>query len=128
MPHLYEKHCLALTKVVKNKPLSIITDETTDVCDHSILNVIRSILGKSYLIGVILMEACNHKTFSHAFIRSVTDIGIEFSQTQVISMTSNSAAYCKKTYKGVLSAEFSNSLHVLCLAHIVNLAAEVFDH
>ena len=126
VPRLYEKHYLALTEVVKNKPVSIIADETTDIRDHSILNVIASILGKPYLIGVIKMEACNHKTFSQAIIRSVTDIGIEFSQ--VISVVSNSAAYCKKAYRDVLSAVFSNSLHVLCLAHIVNLTAEVFHH
>ena len=38
VPRLYEKHYLALTEVVKNKPVSIIADETTDICDHSILN------------------------------------------------------------------------------------------
>ena len=72
------------------------------------------------------MEACNHKTVSQAIIRSVTDIGIEFSQ--VISVVSDSASYCKKAYRDVLSADFSNSLHVLCLAHIANLTAEVFHH
>ena len=121
VPHLYQEHYLTLTEVVKNKPVSIIADETTDVRDHSILNVIASIRGKPYLIGVIKIEACNRKTFSQAIFRSVTDIVIEFSQ--VISVVSDSAAYCKKAYRDVLSAVFSNSLHVLCLAHIVNLTA-----
>ena len=126
VPRLYQEHYLALTEVVKNKPVSIIADETTDVRDHSILNVIASIRGKPYLISVIKMEACNRKTFSQATFRSVTDIVIEFSQ--VISVVSDSAAYCKKAYRDVLSTVFSNSLHVLCLAHIVNLTAEVFHH
>ena len=34
--------------------------------------------------------------------------------------------YCKKAYRDVLSAIYPNSVHILCLAHIVNLAAEVF--
>ena len=68
VPRLYEKHYLALTEVVKNKTVSIVADETTDVRDHSILNVIASICGKPYLIGVIKMEACNHKTFSQTII------------------------------------------------------------
>ena len=38
----------------------------------------------------------------------------------------DSTAYCKKTYRDILSAVFPNSTHVLSLAHIVNLAADVF--
>ena len=62
------------------------------------------------------MEACNHCTFSQAI----------FSQITVV--VSVSAAYCKMAYREVLSAVFPNSVHVLCLAHIVDLAAEVLQH
>ena len=42
-------------------------------------------------------------------------------------MVTDSAAYCKKAYRDILSAVFPNPTHVLCLAHIVNLAADVFQ-
>ena len=126
VPRLFEKHYSALAEVFKSQPVSITADETTDVRDHSILNVIASVRGKPYLIGVVQMEACNHSTFSQAIIRSVTDIGITFEQ--ITAVVSDSAAYCKKAYRDVLSAVFPNSVHVLCLAHIVNLVAEVFHH
>ena len=126
VPRLFELHYAALTEILKDQPVSITADETTDVRDHSILNVLATVQGKPYLIGVVKMEACNHSTFSQAVIRSVTDIGIQFNQ--VTAVVSDSAAYCKKAYNDVLSAIFPNSVHVLCLAHIVNLVAEVFHH
>ena len=123
VPRLFESHFSALKKLL-NQPVTITADETTDVRDHSILNVIASVRGKPYLIGVLKMEACNHSTFSQAIIRSVSEAGISYQN--VTSIVTDSAAYCKKAYKEVLSAVFPELAHVLCLAHVVNLAAEVF--
>ena len=92
--------------------------------DHSILNVIAMVREKSFLIGVEKMSACNHATFSQAIIKCVTEVGIKYKQ--VIAIVSDSAAYCKKAFRDVLSAVFPNSIHVRCLAHIVNLASELF--
>ena len=110
--------------ILKGKQLSVTADETTDVRDHSILNVIATVDGRPYLVGVVKMGACNHSTFSQAIIKSVTDVGIAFDN--VMAIVSDSAAYCKKAYRDILSVVFPKSTHVLCLAHIVNLAAEVF--
>ena len=126
VPRLFEAHFSALQDLLHNEPVSITADETTDVRDHSILNVIAGVQGKPFLIGVVKMEACNHSTFSQAIIQSVSEAGIAFEN--VTSIVSDSAAYCKKAYRDVLSAVYPNSVHVLCLAHIVNLAAEVFHH
>ena len=122
VPHLFELHYAALAERLKNQPANITADETTDVRDHSFLNVLATVEGKPYLIGVRRMEACNHSTFSQAIIRSVTEVGIQFDQ--VTAVVCDSAAYCKKAYREVLSAVFPNSIHVLCLAHIVNLVAD----
>ena len=79
-----------------------------------------SSIGTSYLIAVEQMEAFNHSTFSQAILKSLADAGISFNQI------TDSAAYCKKAVREVLSVVLPNSTHILCLAHIVNLAAEVF--
>ena len=71
------------------------------------------------------MEACNHATFSQAILKSLGDV--EISYHQVHAVVTDSAAYCKKAFKDVLSAVLSNSTHVLCIAHIVNLASDVFQ-
>ena len=78
----------------------------------------------TYLIGVEQMEACNHSTFSQAILNCPGDAGISFSQ--VHGVVTDSVAYCKKAVRDVLSTILPNSTHVLCLAHIVNLAADVF--
>lgn len=96
VPRLFELHYSALAERLKNQPANITADETTDVRDHSILNVLATMEGKPYLIGVRRMEACNHSTFSQAIIRSVTEVGIQFDQ--VIAVLSDSAAYCKKKH------------------------------
>ena len=46
----------------------------------------------------------------------------------MISVVSDSVAYCKKAYRDVLSVVYPKSLHIPCIAHIVNLASEVFHH
>ena len=48
----------------------------------------------------------------------------EFTFDDVTSIVSDSAVYC--IFKDVLSAVYPKAVHVLCLAHIVNLSAEVF--
>ena len=101
VPRLFEAHFSALKDILKEQPVSITGDETTDVRDHSILNVIATIRGKPYLIDVVKSDACNHYTFSQAIIQSVTGAGIAFDQ--VIAVISDSAAYCKKAYHDVLS-------------------------
>ena len=106
--------------------MSITADEMTDMCDQSILNVIASVRDKTFLISVVKMDLCNHSTFSQAIIKTVSEVGVAFNN--VISVVSNSAAYCKKAYRDVLSVVYPKSLHVLCIAHIVNLASEVFHH
>jgi hypothetical protein len=44
----------------------------------------------------------------------------------VIVFDTDNAAYMKKAYKSVLSPLFPNSVHITCLAHIVNLVGESF--
>ena len=53
-------------------------------------------------------------------------MGIEFEK--IIAFVTDSAAYCRKAHREVLSNIFNNSYHVLCLTHILNLVGEVFSH
>ena len=55
----------------------------------------------------------------------MTGNGISFGD--VTAVVTDSAAYCKKAFNEVLSAVLPNAVHVLCLAHIANLAGDVFQ-
>ena len=92
VPKLFESHFSALKSLLRDDYVSITADETTDVRDHSILNVIASIRGKPFLIGVVKKDTCKHSTFSHTIIKSVSEFGIAFDH--VIYIVSDSAAYC----------------------------------
>ena len=45
-----------------------------------------------------------------------------------MAVVTDGAAYCTKAYREVLSPVFPKSTHILCLAHVVNLGAEIFRH
>ena len=126
VPKLFESHFSALKCLLHDEYVSITADETKDVRDHSILNITASVRGRPFVIVVVKMDACNHSTSSQAIIKSVTDVGIGFDR--VLSIVSDSAAYCKKAFKDVVSAVYPNSLHVRYISRIVNLAAKVFHH
>lgn len=128
VPRAFEDHFAALKRLLQESTpawVHLTADETTDARDQSILNVLATIRGNSYLIGVVRMEACNHSTFSQAILKCVAEVELPYDRIRAV--VSDSAAYCKKAYREVLSAVFPQSTHVLCLAHIVNLAAEVFQ-
>jgi hypothetical protein len=124
VPRLFDLHFKALKDILRDQPVCIIADETTDVRDHMILNVVAGLAGRYFLIDVVTMTACNHATMSQAVIQAVTGADIKFND--VMAIVSDSAAYCKKAFKDVLAPVFPNATHVLCIAHILNLVGEVF--
>ena len=95
LPKLFACHFAALKAKLANESISIITDEITDCRDHSILNIIASIRGESFLIDVVTLSECNHQTVSQACIRAVTHVDIEFEK--IIAFVTDLAAYCKKS-------------------------------
>ena len=58
-------------------------------------------------------------------MKCVAEVDIPYERIQ--GLVTDSAAYCKKAYREVLLPLFPRSTRVLCLAHIVNLAADVFQ-
>ena len=60
VPRLKKEALFMVAEVLKSQPVGITADETTDVRDHSTLNVIASVHGKPHLIVVVKLEACNH--------------------------------------------------------------------
>ena len=88
LPKLFACYFAALKAKLVNEYISIITDETNDSRDHSILNTIALIHGESFLMDAVSLSECNHQTISQAGIRAVSYVDIEF--------VTDSVAYGKK--------------------------------
>lgn len=126
VPRLFDKHMEHVRVLIQGKFVSLIVDETTDCRDKSILNIIAKCENKVYLVDCVTMQECNHKTLSQSVIKAVSNMGIDFEN--ILAFVTDSAAYCVKAYKDVISNVFPNSRHVRCFAHILNLAGDIFVH
>ena len=70
------------------------------------------------------MDACNHSTFSKASITSIQSVtGADIAFDDVFAIVSDSASYCMKVYRDVLTVILPKPAQILCLAHIGNIAA-----
>ena len=124
---MFAFHFAALKSKLANQSASIITDKT-DCHGLSILNVIASICGESFLMDVVTLRECNHQTLKSSRHLSCSTGGFK----GTVAFLTDSVAYCKrkkkKAHKEVLSIVFINGYHALCIDHILNLAGEVFSH
>uniref|UniRef100_UPI00358FF509 uncharacterized protein n=1 Tax=Myxine glutinosa TaxID=7769 RepID=UPI00358FF509 len=124
VPRQFQVHFATLKRIVRDAKVSIVVNDT--VRDQGVTNVVAGVQGSYYLIDVCVMEVCDYSTLSQAVIQAVTNVGIRFED--VISVVTGSAATCQKAAREVLQPIFHNSCHVPCLAHIVNVSAQVFQH
>ena len=93
---LFDQHFQVLKDLLQSAsmPIYIIADETTYIRNKSVLNVLVSMKGTTYLIGVEQMEACNYSTLSQAILKCLGDAGIWFNQ--VHGVVTDSAATARK--------------------------------
>ena len=102
-------NCLLKAKFA-NQPVIIIA-QTKQLSLVVILNVIASINGKSFLIDIVTLTECNHQNVSQACFQVITHLDIAI---QDILFVTDSAAYCKKAHREVLS-------NVLIVTYVVLL-------
>jgi hypothetical protein len=93
VPQVYKKVENQLREIFEDQYLSVTFDETTDKMDIPVLNILFSVLDKTYLVGVLFLEAVNNSTVAQAIVSTLNDFGVQFQQ--VCSVVSDNAAYCK---------------------------------
>lgn len=128
---VYEKEKEALKTVLAKKPIAVIFDETPDVEGRCVLNILIAPLEKdpsgrilAYLADTVFLQVCNHSTVSVAVVKCLQEYGI--ANDDVIVFNTDNAAYMMKAYKSALQSLFPNSIHVTCMAHIMNLVGGAF--
>ncbi|XP_072035551.1 uncharacterized protein [Amphiura filiformis] len=125
LPKVYQTHHAKLLELIYEKKVFIAVDETTDERDNSVLNVIVGLEGKTYLLDTIFMTSCTAVDLAQAVTTSLTNNQIAYND--VIAFCTDNAPYCKAAYR-ILQPLLPNCTHVLCLAHILNLVGETFQH
>ncbi|RXN13033.1 CGG triplet repeat-binding 1 [Labeo rohita] len=129
--NVYLKEKEALRKRLAKKPIAVIFDETPDVEGRCVLNILIAPLEKdesgrilAYLADTVFLEQCNHSTVSVSVVKCLQEYDI--ANEDVIVFDTDNAAYMKKAYTAALQSLFPNSLHVTCMAHIMNLIGDAF--
>ncbi|KAI2655834.1 Formamidase [Labeo rohita] len=129
--NVYLKEKEALRKRLAKKPVAVIFDETPDVEGRCVLNILIAPLEKdesgrilAYLADTVFLEQCNHSTVSVSVVKCLQEYDI--ANEDVIVFDTDNAAYMKKAYTAALQSLFPNSLHVTCMAHIMNLIGDAF--
>ncbi|XP_017279625.1 uncharacterized protein LOC108240571 [Kryptolebias marmoratus] len=128
---VYQKEKEALKIQFDKKPVAVIFDETPDVDGRCVLNILIAPLEKddsgrilAYLVDTVFLEDCNHSTVSVAVVQCLHEYSI--CNENVIVFDIDNAAYMKKAYKASLQTLFPNSIHITCMAHIMNLIGDLF--
>ncbi|XP_074813238.1 EF-hand calcium-binding domain-containing protein 11 isoform X1 [Natator depressus] len=130
LPEVYLKEKENLKLKRKDKKIAVIFVECCDEA-RSVLNVPFAPLQpdfsrqvNSFLVDTVFLDAVNHSTVSQAVVKAVNEYQIDYENVVVID--TDNASYMKKAFDSVFSAQFPNSVHITCSAHIVNLIDESF--
>ncbi|KAL7394851.1 hypothetical protein ABVT39_005418 [Epinephelus coioides] len=128
---VYQKEKEELKIHLAGKPVAVIFDETPDVEGRCVLNILLAPLEKdksgrilAYLADTVFLEQCNHSTVSVAVVKCLQEYSIN--NEDVIVFDTDNAAYMKKAFQAALQSLFPNSLHITCMAHIMNLIGSAF--
>lgn len=125
---MYLKEKEQLKTHLAKKPVAIIFDETPDTEGRCVLNIlIEDDSGRilAYLADTVFLEECNHSTVSMAGVKCLQGYNIDNDDVVVFNILVV-VSYMKKAYKAVVQSLFPNSIHVTCLAHIMNLIGGAF--
>lgn len=128
---VYQKEKEELKNLIDRKPVAVIFDETPDVEGRCVLNILIAPLEKdesgrilAYLADTVFLKECNHSTVSQAVVQCLHEYSI--SNENVIVFDTDNATYMKKAYTAALQSLFPNSIHITCMAHIMNLIGDAF--
>jgi hypothetical protein len=119
LPQIFEKHIESLKLLFNSKPVSIIMDETSDVCARSVVNTLFSYRSITKLVSVDFLEIVNNATMGQTLLPILHSYNISLNLPRLF--LSDSASYMKKCYRDVLKPIMPDLIHLPCIAHILNL-------
>lgn len=125
LPELFPQYVEDIKRAVEGKAVYVLLDETTDACGRCVLAILLQPVGRPPLAAdIVFIDRVNFNTVSQAVISCLNSYNINFSD--VWAFVTDSASYMKKAFNTMLHGLFPNSIHVTCLAHLLNLVLQVF--
>jgi hypothetical protein len=130
IPSVYDSQREILKSFFADSPVSVITDETTDDRAKLVLNILLSVPVqsekdpmKAYLIDTVILDRVTARTVGGAVIRCLSQFGVEFEK--VTGFITDGARYMKACFRDVIQPLCENCVHVVCIAHSINLIGEI---
>lgn len=78
-----------------------------------------------HILQTVFLEQCNHATVSMAVVKCLQEYNIDNGDVMVFN--TDNAANMKNAYTAALKPLFPYSVHVTCMAHIMNLVGSAFQ-
>jgi hypothetical protein len=119
VPRVFSSHLEILKNLFRQKPVSIIMDETTDACQRSVVNTLFVYRKDTKLVSVDFLTRVNNVTMGQTLISILPKYDISITSPRLF--LTDSAAYMKKCYREVLHPIMPQLIHIPCCAHILNL-------
>lgn len=135
IPKLVNSEEERLKEIVRDRPLAIIVDETTDVRQRYVFNVLvlplddefnpdAKSLSQPCVLKTVELSKVNNRTISDAITDVLQEYGILF--RNVRALVSDGASYMRKAWKDILQFAFREAVFVVCSAHILALIGDVW--
>ncbi|XP_064420325.1 uncharacterized protein LOC102354807 isoform X2 [Latimeria chalumnae] len=122
LPGVYKTKQMCVN--LAGKKVLIVMKMTTDVEQRQVLNILAAAAEKDYtgrvcpfLLDSKFLSSVTHGTVAQAVVKTVIDHGIGFDD--VLVFDTDNAPYVRKCYSDVLQVLFPNSVHVICLVHLI---------
>lgn len=115
---------LRMKRIAAGKYLWVSIDETTDVEQRYIANLIFGIIGesgRSYLFASKVLDATNSNTIASFFDQSINELNID--KNKVLLIVTGAAPYMMKAMRS-LNVLYPKMIHVTCLAHGLHRVAD----
>lgn len=120
-----------IRSAVKNKPIIVLSDETTDKGGRCVFNVVFKTLEPStkqsvFLAASVVLDCADSSSCARAIVEVLGKYEVDY--TDVLAFVSDSARYmtkCATTLQGLFGGHL---IHVQCWAHKIHLVGVVWQN
>ena len=132
LPEIYEQHISSVKEKIARRRISVILDESPDVIGRPAINTLISFYNSLsnrktvLLVDTSIVKSCNSTTAALTVSQALNNVNKSW--TDVLGLSSDSAAYMQKLYTDVKAAYNPRLLHFTDVAHLIHVAVDTALH